>query len=157
VDEPLTHGVGQGPSQGLGNGGAALRSDDAPIEPVHIRIAPDARLLLVVRLAAGAVGSLAGLDVDLIDDVKLAVSESVLALIEHGSGEPIDVELSAGVRGDAPSVGIVARTKTHEIDRTNADFELCWSIIQGVSESCAFEHSDGLATIAATIRDVAAG
>ena len=51
-----------------------------PADPVYIR---------VVRLAASGVASLVGLDVEKIEDVKIAVDEMCSTLIEVGTGTPL--------------------------------------------------------------------
>ena len=45
----------------------------------------------VLRLAASGVASLGGFSVEEIEEVKIAVSEVMIALVEHGSGDPVDV------------------------------------------------------------------
>ena len=63
------------------------------IGPIELRLPPDSQLSRVARLAGSAMAALAGFDVGLIDDVKLAVSEVFLALIEHGSGDTVSLTI----------------------------------------------------------------
>jgi serine/threonine-protein kinase RsbW len=61
-----------------------------PADPVYIR---------VVRLAASGVASLVGLDVEKIEDVKIAVDEMCSTLIEVGTGTPLRVRFAPPVDG----------------------------------------------------------
>jgi serine/threonine-protein kinase RsbW len=61
-----------------------------PADPVYIR---------VVRLAASGVASLAGLDVEKIEDLKIAVDEMCSTLIEVGTGSPLHVRFASLVDG----------------------------------------------------------
>jgi serine/threonine-protein kinase RsbW len=61
-----------------------------PADPVYIR---------VVRLAASGVASLVGLDVEKIEDVKIAVDEMCSTLIEVGVGTPLLVRFAPPVDG----------------------------------------------------------
>jgi hypothetical protein len=63
-----------------------------PADPVYIR---------VVRLAASGVASLVGLDVEKIEDLKIAVDEMCSTLIEVGTGTPLRVRFAPPVDGAA--------------------------------------------------------
>lgn len=91
------------------------------IGPVELRVPPDTQLSRVVRLAAGAVASMAGFDVDLIEDTKLTVSEVVLALIELGSGGVVDISVEA----DGSVLAIRASSATERVDLEDPDLTLC--------------------------------
>jgi len=69
-----------------------------PIGPVEVRVPPDPALSQVLRLAAGGMATLAGFTIDEIEKIKVAVSEVLIALIEHGGGAPIDVHLDVDGR-----------------------------------------------------------
>ena len=97
--------------------------------PVDMRIPADSQLSRVVRLAASALASTGGFDVDLLDDAKLAVSETVLALCELGSGAPIDLrfEVVDGV------FRIDASTPTDRSDLEDPGLSLCRMVLAGVT------------------------
>jgi hypothetical protein len=61
-----------------------------PADPVYIR---------VVRLAASGVASLVGLDVEKIEDLKIAVDEMCSTLIEVGTGTPLRVRFAPPIDG----------------------------------------------------------
>ena len=67
-------------------------TDAAVIGPVVLRLPPDPALSRVLRLAASGVAAMAGFTVDETEDIKIAVSEVLLALIEHGAGKSIEVQ-----------------------------------------------------------------
>ncbi|MHB1091084.1 MAG: hypothetical protein ACYC0U_08520, partial [Ilumatobacteraceae bacterium] len=62
------------------------------IGPVEIRVPPDPSLSRVLRLAASGMASLAGFTVDEIEDIKIAVSEVLIALIEHGDSQSVEMQ-----------------------------------------------------------------
>ena len=67
-------------------------SDSAPTQtnqlpgPILLRFPAEPSLSRVLRLAAAGLASLGNFTVDHIEDIKIAVSEVLIALIEHGSG-----------------------------------------------------------------------
>ncbi|HSL58173.1 MAG TPA: hypothetical protein VK866_10055 [Acidimicrobiales bacterium] len=67
---------------------------DADLTRIEIEIRPDASLVRLLRLVASGVASLAGMDVDEVDDCRAAVDELCAALIEVGDGGPLHVEFS---------------------------------------------------------------
>jgi anti-sigma regulatory factor (Ser/Thr protein kinase) len=71
---------------------------ELPIESQYIRVA---------RLVASGLGASAGLDVDAVDDLRIAVDELCAALFEVGGGK---VELTFAVRAD--DVEVTGRTAT---------------------------------------------
>jgi hypothetical protein len=54
---------------------------------------PDPQLLRVVRLVASGLASLGQLDLDAVEEVRVAADELVSALIEASAGAPIEVDL----------------------------------------------------------------
>lgn len=59
---------------------------DTRAETIDLTIPPDPRLLRLVRLVASSLGTITGLDVDELDDLRIAVDEGVSALLEGGDG-----------------------------------------------------------------------
>jgi hypothetical protein len=103
-------------------------TDLETLGPIDIRVPPAPSLSRVLRLAASGVASLAGFTVDEIEDIKVAVSEVLIALIEHGGGEPIDIQYSVG----AKSFDIRGRTVVEAFDLNHADLNLCRTILAEV-------------------------
>ena len=110
---------------------------------VVLRIPADPAMSRVARLAAGGLASLQALDVDQIEDVKIAVSEIILALIEHGEGNDISLTFntdpggSDGSDGSAtsPSLVVMGSTACAEFDATSPELDLCHAVLTGVSRS----------------------
>ena len=101
----------------------------------------------VLRLAASGLASLAGCSVDQIEDVKIAVSEVMIALIEHGEGLPVEVQFVV----DAESFTVRGRTAVTAFDVKHPDLELCRTVLAGVGAHHGIEVSDGFAEIWASV------
>ncbi len=56
---------------------------EACADVVELKLLPDAKYIAVVRLTAAAVASRAGMTVDDVDDLKVAVSEVFTNVIDH--------------------------------------------------------------------------
>jgi anti-sigma regulatory factor (Ser/Thr protein kinase) len=117
------------------------------IGPVEIRVPPDPSLSRVLRLAASGVASLAAYTVDEIDDIKIAVSEVLIALIEHGRGEPIDVQFVV----DAHTFTVRGRTPMEGFDVNDPDLRLCRTVLEGVCAEHGIDQVDSNAQIWATV------
>ncbi len=63
------------------------------IDPVQLIIAADPRHVRLARLVAGGYGSLIGMSVDALDDLRISIDELCVWLIEHGDGSPIQLDL----------------------------------------------------------------
>lgn len=61
---------------------------------IDITIGPDPRLVRPVRLAMGGLASLAGFDVEAIEDLRIAVNELTATLIERGDGSVLRLRLA---------------------------------------------------------------
>jgi anti-sigma regulatory factor (Ser/Thr protein kinase) len=105
-------------------------SGTAPIGPVEVRVPPDPSLSQVLRLAASGMAMLAGFTIDDIEKIKVAVSEVLIALIEHGGGHPIDVHLNVHGR----SFNVRARTNAVVFDPEHPDLELSRAVLADVSD-----------------------
>ena len=101
--------------------------------PLEMRMPADPGLVSAVRLTASAIAASAQCTIDEIDDVKLAVSEVLLALIEHGSGATVSVSL-----GVVDSMfAVCGTTETRTFDRDHPDLALCETVL---AEVCT-DHS----------------
>ena len=119
------------------------------VGPIDLRLPADPSMSKVLRLAASGVASLGGFTVLEIEEIKLAVSEVLIALIEHGAGGAIEVQFTVssdefGVRGST-SVGA-------SFDLHHPDLALSRVVLDDV---CT-EHSLGIVgtdvRISATLR-----
>jgi anti-sigma regulatory factor (Ser/Thr protein kinase) len=125
----------------------------APIGPVEVRVPPDPSLSQVLRLAASGIASIAGFTVDEIEKIKVAVSEVLIALIEHGGGEPIDVRLEV----DGRSFNVRARTSVAEFDPEHPDLLLSRTVLADVSDEHGIALVDSEALIWAAVEDPTLG
>jgi anti-sigma regulatory factor (Ser/Thr protein kinase) len=122
-------------------------SVNSMIGPVVVRLPATPALSRVLRLAASGIAAMAGFTVDETEDIKIAVSEVLLALIEHGGGEPIEVQFSVEdhtfmVRGQTASDGF---------DVDHPDLVLCRTVLAGVCAQHGIELVDDHARIWAAV------
>jgi anti-sigma regulatory factor (Ser/Thr protein kinase) len=122
-----------------------------PFGPVEMRVPCDPLASRVIRLAASGVASLGGFDVNQIEDINMAVSEVLIALIEHGTGESIEVQFVV----DDRSFTVRGRTVNNAFDADDTDLILCRTVLAGVSSEHGIEHVDDHAQIWAVIDHVA--
>ena len=122
-------------------------TDAAVIGPVVLRLPPDPALSRVLRLAGSGVAGMAGFTVDEIDDIKIAVSEVFLALIEHGGAGPIEVEFA--IEEDAFVVR--GSTPVESFDVEHPDLLLCRTVLTSVCTSHGIELIDREARIWAAV------
>lgn len=104
--------------------------------PIDLRLPPDPAMSKVLRLAASGVGSLCGFTIREIEEIKLAVSEVLIALIEHGAGEPVDIRFLASMQ-EFQVHG--STTIGPEFDLDHPDLALCRVVLDGV---CTEHHLD---------------
>jgi anti-sigma regulatory factor (Ser/Thr protein kinase) len=124
-----------------------------PIGPVEVRVPPDPSLSQVLRLAASGIASMAGFTVDEIEKIKVAVSEVLIALIEHGGGAPIDVQLEV----DGRSFNVRARTSVAEFDPDHPDLLLSRTVLADVTDEHGIALVDSEAHIWAAVEDPTVG
>lgn len=122
-------------------------TDTTVLGPVVVRLPPDPTLSRVLRLTASGVAGMAGYSVDEIDDIKIAVSEVLLALIEHGAGRPIEVEFAA----EQDAFVVRAHTPIDSFDTDHPDLALCRTVLAGVCSSHGIELIDDEAHIWAAV------
>ena len=79
---------------------------------VRLELPVDSQYIRVARLVASGLGATAGLDVDGVDDLRIAVDELCAALFEVGRGPLVELtfavlpdEVQVTGRTEAPSVG----------------------------------------------------
>ena len=91
---------------------------------------------------------MAGFTVDQIDDIKIAVSEVLLALIEHGGGQEIEVEFAI----EQHSFTVRGHTAvTSSFDAEHPDLLLCRTVLAGVCTAHGIEMVDHQAHIWAAV------
>ena len=120
--------------------------------PVRLCIPPDPTLSRVLRMTVGAMASIGPFTLDEIDDVKIAVSEVLIALIEHGDQADIDIELDL----DGAKFTIVGTTDGRDVDLSHPDLVLCRTVLDGVSDVHSISTSSGRVTIRTTVCATAA-
>ena len=121
--------------------------DVTVLGPVEIRVPPEPSLSRVLRLAASGLASLAGFTVDEIEDVKIAVSEVLIALIEHGGGHPVDFHISV----DEACIRVEGRTMVDSFDVHHPDLILCRVVLAEVCTEHSIDLRDDNVHISATI------
>lgn len=111
------------------------------VGPVKLSLAPDPTLSRVLRLAASGMASEAGFSLDELEDIRIAVSEVLIALIEHGDGAEVCVTLSVDV-GDRGFL-ICGATDVGSFDLDHPDLALCRTVLEQVSTSHEVGVVDG--------------
>lgn len=119
----------------------------ALLGPVELRLPAVPAMARVLRLAASGMADLAGFTIDAIEDVRIAVSEVMIALIEHGSGHEVEVQLL--VDGDFTVKG---RTRTESFDVTHPDLALCRMVLADVCIHHEISFDSGWVEIVAVVR-----
>jgi anti-sigma regulatory factor (Ser/Thr protein kinase) len=80
---------------------------------MQLVLPPDPQLLRIVRLVASGLASLGSLDLDAVEEVRVAADELVSTMMEASDGAPVTVELSI----DATAMSVEASTRvTGELD-----------------------------------------
>ncbi|MEP7112183.1 MAG: ATP-binding protein [Ilumatobacteraceae bacterium] len=119
----------------------------AVIGPVMLRLPPDPTLSRILRLAASGIAAMAGFTVDEIEDIKIAVSEVLLALIEHGGGQTIEVQFSVAEQ----SFTVRGQTAIETFDAEHPDLILCRTVLASVCTRHGIELVDNQAQIWAAV------
>ena len=132
----------------------------AAVGPVRLTVPPEPSMSRVARLAASGLASLAGCTVDEIEDIKIAVSEVLIALIEHGDRERVDLEFevvdrdrgpASGALADSPAFVVRGTSPVRALDLEHPDLALCRTVLQGVCAANDIQLVDGLARISASV------
>jgi hypothetical protein len=138
----------------------AASSAATTIGPVRLSVPPEPSMSRVARLAASGLASLAGCTVDEIEDIKIAVSEVLIALIEHGDGARVDLEFELVDSGRDPDEGglsgatafvVRASAPVDRFDLDHPDLVLCRTVLQGVCAAHGLRLVDGVAYISASV------
>lgn len=116
--------------------------------PVEIRVPADPTMSRVLRLAASGVASLCGFSVDEIEEIKIAVSEVLIALIEHGAGNAVDVSFVV----EDGSFTVFGATEVQEFDVEHPDLRLCRTVLTEVCTEHTIDQVDSFARICAVLR-----
>lgn len=93
---------------------------------------------------------MAGFTVDEIEDITIAVSEVLLALIEHGDGQSIEVEFVV----EAQEFRVRGQTALESFDAEHPDLLLCRTVLAGVATQHGIELVDDHAQIWAAVTHV---
>ncbi len=117
------------------------------VGPVQLRVPAQPTLSRVLRLAASGLASLGAFSVDEIEDIKIAVSEVLIALIEHGDGNPVDIEFVI----DEGAFTVRGRTDVAAFDAEHPDLILCRTVLAGVCAEHGIDLVDGQARIWALV------
>ena len=111
--------------------------------PIELTLPADKKLLLVIRLTTAGVVARAGVTVDRMDDLKLAVEEACNCLMDQGcAAEKLNIcfdlkenglEIRVSVEADQLSAG----------NKTQDDLEIEKCILESLVENVEFELRNG--------------
>ncbi len=122
--------------------------------PVTITLPAEPTLSRIVRLAASGMASMAQFSVDEIEDIRIAVSEVLIALIEHGESGDVELRLSV----DNGKFRIDGSTAVSEFNLDHPDLALCRTVLDGVGATHGIELSpEGRASIWAMVSSSTTG
>jgi serine/threonine-protein kinase RsbW len=77
-----------------------MRSDEAAVAPVNIRVAADKSQVPMIRAIAETLAVLADFSLDEVADIKLAVDEAAMTIIGHaGAGSELTVAFTTTEHG----------------------------------------------------------
>ncbi len=119
----------------------------AVLGPVVLSFPADSRMARVARLAATALGAVAGFTVDDNDDLRIAVDELVVMCIEGGSGTDVTMKFTVSDH----SVRVETETLAAPDLGTNPErFMLSEQILGVVTDWYAVTAAEGVLTAAFT-------
>lgn len=146
----MTSAANGGSGDGLitGPGAASRRS----ISPVGVSVPADPAMSIVVRRAASGLAGLTGFVDTQIADIKIAVAEVLIALIEHGAGEAVDIEFVV----DDIAFVVWGHTDVPEFDMDRPGLQMCRTVLEGVCADHGFAHVEGQAQIWASVHRASA-
>lgn len=120
------------------------------VGPVRLELPPIGGMSRVARLAASGLASLAGFTLDEIDDIKIAVSEVMIALVEHGAASTLELEF----RLSDSDFTVVGSTYIPDFDPDHPDLWLCRTVLESVCDGHRIAVDRGTATISASVSRV---
>jgi anti-sigma regulatory factor (Ser/Thr protein kinase) len=129
---------------GIGNTSPPI---DRPGGPVELRLPAEPELTSMVRLAASGLASITAFTIDEIEDIKIAVTEVMISLIEHGDGDHLSIEFSI----DDDRFTVRGCTPASSFDPDNADLQLSRTVLAEVGSAHGMRSIDGRAEIWATV------
>ncbi len=106
---------------------------------LELVVPPDPQLLRIVRLVASGLASLANLDLDAVEEVRVAADEVVSTLMEASTGEPIHVRMSI-----TPELLRLEASTVHNGGTFTPD-PMVDRVLEAVSSRHAWENADGVA------------
>jgi anti-sigma regulatory factor (Ser/Thr protein kinase) len=125
------------------------RSQTTVHGPIDLRLPADPSMSRVLRLAASGVASLRGFSMEEIEEIKLAVSEVLIALVEHGVADHVDIRFV--VESDEFTVhGSTAADPGAA--QPSPDLALCRAVLTDVCTEHTLQADDHEVRIAATLR-----
>lgn len=118
-------------------------------EPVRVTLVvpADPAMARVARLTASALAASAGLTVDAVDDVKIAVSEMLALLVGRGGAAPVTL-VFASSPGEL-SIDVSSRTPPFVGD--DQELELTNLVLDAVTASHQTSHDGDAGRIVATV------
>ena len=128
--------------------------DPVATMPIELTLPGDSRYLCVARLVASGVGTTCGLPVSELEDLRVAVDELCVILIDAGDGEPIHLTF-------APENGtLTVRGITSDINRTDTNgtgLALSHRILDALADAHRLSRADGQAELTMVTRLRGAG
>ncbi|MEY2400106.1 MAG: hypothetical protein QOJ08_217 [Ilumatobacteraceae bacterium] len=122
-------------------------AEPATIGPVQLKLPPDPTLSRVLGLADSGIAAMAGFTIDDIEEINIAVSEVLLALIEHGGGQSIEVQFTV----EDQSFTVRGQTAIETFDAEHPDLLLCRTVLASVCTQHGIELVDSQAQIWAAV------
>ncbi len=90
---------------------------------------------------------MAGFTIDEIEDIKIAVSEVMLALIEHGGGQSIEVQFMV----EDQAFTVRGQTEVESFDTEHPDLLLCRTVLASVTSQHGIDRIGDQAQIWAAV------
>jgi hypothetical protein len=113
------------------------------IGPVHLSVPADPAMSRIARLTASGVASLAGCTLEELQNVKIAVSEVLIILIERGDGNRIDLEFQIM----PVCFRLTARCEIPNFEPDHPSLALCRAVLEDVSHDYSVDSTNGVAEI----------
>jgi Histidine kinase-like ATPase domain len=111
--------------------------------PIALTLPSDPNVSRIARLTASAIASLAGCTMDELQNVKIAVSEAIIVLVEHGEGHPVDLVFDV----EQGRFGVTARSPITDFDPDHASLALCRVVLDDVTRRYSIDWDGGVASI----------